>query len=97
MDRKITMESFDKLVDKLLEPFDEWGTAIDVEVDQLPKKFDKEALSYILKASNALTLKLIKKAIGVAFVEEHDVVTTDDCKIALHLHEFGTDLLKNNW
>lgn len=60
----ITLNEINKMMEELVESIDDWSTL--VQVDDLPLRFDAEALRSILLAGNRNTMKLIRKAMDIA-------------------------------
>jgi hypothetical protein len=83
----ISLGILDQMVDKLLGPSEDWGS--NKVVDAAPKQFDKEGLRKILRAANSHAFVLIRKAVGVAYIKDHHVVSDSDCDIAIRHHDMG--------
>lgn len=91
MDQKIKLQTLDAAADEIMDQLgSNWGTFIKIE--ELPLGFDRAAVSNILKESNRIALRLFKKAVGAAYINEHYYVKLEDSELAIQIFNAGDDL-----
>lgn len=89
MEAKINIEDLDRAMDNLIDQLSEWE--IGVKVEDIPLAIEKDTLRSFLKMANSATLRLLRKAVGVAYMRGHYNITKDDCEVAIELNEKGVE------
>lgn len=89
-DNKLSLEELDKMTDTLIDRFDDWRS--DVKVDDMPLNFNRAALATVLKEANRIAFKLLRKAVGIAYINENYSVQDEDSQTAIQIFNTGTEL-----
>lgn len=91
-DKRLNLEILDNMVDDLIDNhLLNGGWFTEILVENLPLAFNREALRYSLKEANKETIKTLDKAIGMAYIRNHNTVEQSDCKAAIYLAKTSND------
>lgn len=85
-EKMLKKEDLDQATDYLVEQSSYKGWEL-VKIELVPKEFDKQALKMLLHEANSQAMKLIAKAVGIAFIRQHDEVSREDVENAILMQD----------